>query len=159
MSSEDTKEDSIQYSEPWVLGFSFARPESFFSAGPTDFSPSRDVYRHPERQGEAQQPFTEIHDIYALGVVLLETGLWEPALTLEKNMFKHAHDSYAIQAQLKKHAMERLESRMGNKYKHVVLKCLLGKFEVSDDTKEDLKLQLAFRTQVVDVLETAANSV
>ena len=158
-SPENSRADSIRYSEPWILGFTFARPESFFSTGPTDFSPSRDIYRHPERQGDPQTPFVKGHDIYSLGVILLEIGLWEPAITLEKNMFNHAHDSYAVQAQLKKHAMKRLEPRMGSKYKNVVLKCLLGKFEVGDDTKEDLKLQLAFRTQVVDVLETAANSV
>jgi hypothetical protein len=40
----------------------------------------------------------------------------------------------------------------------VVLKCLQGNFEVSDDTKEDLKLQQAFRAQVVDVLQKAADN-
>jgi hypothetical protein len=103
--------------------------------------------------------FRKIHDIYALGVVLLEIGLWEPAIKLEKNLFAHASNSYAVQAQLIKHAQKRLESRVGRKYKDIVIKCLTGQFGVQDDTKEDLRLQQAFRTQVVDVLETAANYV
>lgn len=103
--------------------------------------------------------FKKIHDIYALGVVLLEIGLWEPAVKLEKNMFSRASNPHAVQAQLIKHAQRRLESRVGRKYKEVVLKCLTGDFGIEDDTKEDLKLQQAFRYQVVDVIEMAANYV
>ena len=136
-----------------------SRPEPFFSAGQDDFDPAKDIYGHPERQGLPSAIFRTTHDIYALGVVLLEIGLWEPAIKLEKNMFAYASNSHAVQAQLIKHAQKRLESRVGRKYKDIVIKCLTGQFGVQDDTKEDLKLQQAFRTQVVDVLETAANYV
>jgi hypothetical protein len=44
---------------------------------------------------------------------------------------------------------------MGEKYRQLVLKCLSGEFGIVDDTKEDLKLQQAFREQAVDVLERA----
>ena len=141
------------------MGFEFSRPESFFSAGPANFVPAENIYRHPERQGEPEKMFSKIHDMYALGVVLLEIGLWEPAIKLEKNMFAHARDGYAIQSQLIKHATKRLESRVGKKYRDAVIKCLTGKFDVRDDNKEDLKLQQAFRTQVVDVFENAAKFV
>jgi hypothetical protein len=157
--TDQSTKRSIKYTEPWVLGFMSSRPEPFFSAGQGDFDPAKDIYRHPERQGQPSAMFRKIHDIYALGVVLLEIGLWEPAIKLEKNMFAHASNSYAVQAQLIKHAQKRLESRVGRKYKDIVIKCLTGQFGVQDDTKEDLKLQQAFRTQVVDVLETAANYV
>lgn len=141
------------------MGFNFSRPESFFSAGPANFLQKENIYRHPERQGEPEKMFSKIHDIYALGVVLLEIGLWEPAITLEKNGFEYARDGYAIQSQLIKQAERRLESRVGRKYRDAVIKCLKGSFDVVDDNKEDLKLQQAFRTQVVDVFEMAANYV
>ena len=48
---------------------------------------------------------------------------------------------------------------MGSKYRDIVLQCLNTEFSVIDDTKEDLKLQQAFRSQVVDVLERAAEYV
>ncbi|RDL32383.1 uncharacterized protein BP5553_08839 [Venustampulla echinocandica] len=150
---------TIDYSQPWVLGFEYSRPESDFSLGITDVCLARDIYRHPVRQGQPGMMFNKIHDIYALGVVLLEIGLWEPAITLEKNQFKHARDPYVIQAQLQKQTARRLGSRMGERYKQVVLKCLSGDFGVVDDTKEDLKLQQGFRTQVVDVLERASANV
>lgn len=157
-SKSDTSHDFL-YDEPWVLGFEFSRPEIYFSAGEADFEPSRDIYRHPARQGRPEEMFKKIHDIYALGIVLLEIGLWEPAITLEKNMFKTASNSKAIQAQLVKHAQKRLQTRVGKKYKDIVVKCLTGDFGVTDDTRDDLNLQQAFRTQVVDVIEMAANYV
>lgn len=150
---------AIDYAQPWVLGFEYSRPEADFSLGITDVCLARDIYRHPVRQGQPGMMFNKIHDIYALGVVLLEIGLWEAAITLEKNQFKHARDPYVIQAQLQKQTARRLGARMGERYKQVVLKCLSGDFGVVDDTKEDLKLQQAFRTQVVDVLERAAANV
>ena len=64
----------VQYSEPWILGFESSRPEGELSYGPTELDPQRDVYRHPDRQGQVRVQFTKLHDIYALGVVLLEIG-------------------------------------------------------------------------------------
>ncbi|KAK2742777.1 hypothetical protein FQN55_007720 [Onygenales sp. PD_40] len=147
----------VNYSEPWVLGFEFSRPEPFFSSGQADFEPQRDIYRHPERQGRPESLFKKEHDIYALGVVLLEIGLWEPALKLERNRFAHAQDPRAVQAQLVKHARKRLEAHVGRRYAEAVVKCLTGDFGVDDDTKEDIMLQQAFRVQVVDVIEMAAS--
>jgi isopentenyldiphosphate isomerase len=53
----------------------------------------------------------------------------------------------------------RLDSRVWRKYKEVVLKCLTGELGIEDDTTEDLKLQQAFRYQVVDVIEMAGSYV
>lgn len=127
--------------------------------GKADFEPKRDIYRHPDRQGQPMETFKKIHDIYALGVVLLEIGLWEPAIKFQKDMFSTATNPRAVKEQLIKYAQRRLDSRVGLKYKNIVIKCLTGNFGVEDDTKEDLKLQQAFRHQVVDVIELAANSV
>lgn len=85
-----------------------------------------------------------------------DLGLWQPALALEKNHFSFAKDPQAIKARLVQQGSRRLESKMGRKYRDIVLQCLNGEFSVTEDTKEDLKLQQAFRSQVVDVLERAA---
>ncbi|KAL3444375.1 hypothetical protein BJX65DRAFT_319991 [Aspergillus insuetus] len=149
----------VNHSQPWVFGFEYSRPEPFFSAGPSDFEPSRDIYRHPDRQGQPTKMFQKLHDIYALGVVLLEIGIWEPALKFEKDMFARVRNPMAVQAQLVKHARKQLEAKVGRRYMEVVLRCLTGDFGVGgDDTKEDLRLQQAFRYQVIDVLEMAASS-
>lgn len=72
------------------IAFVFDLPSPLWS--PTSlqrilFEPNRDIYRHPERQGQPTTPFKKIHDIYSLGVVLLEIGLWEPAIKLQRNLF------------------------------------------------------------------------
>lgn len=48
---------------------------------------------------------------------------------------------------------------VGEHYKQAVLRCLTGEFDVENDNIEGLKLQQAFRTQVLDVLDRAAESV
>ncbi|KAK3326819.1 hypothetical protein B0H66DRAFT_169662 [Apodospora peruviana] len=150
------EDETLDLTEPWVLGFENSRPDPFFSAGHPDTCPERDVYRHPSRQQTPTQHFNKIHDIYALGVVLLEIGLWQEALSLEKGRFAKIRDPLTIKKQLVKQAEKRLASKMGEKYKEVVLRCLEGRFEVANDTKEELKLQQSFRCNVVDVLERAA---
>lgn len=117
------------------------------------------MYRHPERQMHPQKPFAKVHDMYALGVVLLEIGLWRPVLSLEKDSFKRVNDPRRIQEYLMKKAERSLPSQMGERYKDVVVRCLTGNFSIDDDNKEDLKLQQAFRVQVIEVLEKAAESV
>ncbi|KAL7957412.1 hypothetical protein V8C34DRAFT_285981 [Trichoderma compactum] len=145
----------VDLAEPWVLGFEFSRPETYFTAGLGDTCLARDIYRHPDRQQSPTQPFTKLHDIYALGVVLLEIGLWQSALTLDKSRFTRVKPS-SITKVLIRHAEKRLGAKMGERYQAIVLTCLRGDFQCYNDTKDDLKLQQAFRAQVVDVLEKIA---
>ncbi|KAI0382882.1 hypothetical protein F5Y04DRAFT_279131 [Hypomontagnella monticulosa] len=154
-SSTHIPDEHINFAEPWVLGYEFSRPETYFSQGQSDKCLARDIYRHPDRQGRPTQLFNKTHDIYALGVVLLEIGLWQRAASLEKSGFANVRDPQAIKKHLVRHAEKRLASKMGEKYKRVVLTCLQNGFDVRDDSKEDLKLQLAFRMQVINVLENA----
>lgn len=152
----------IDLSEPWVLGFEFSRPELYFSHGYGDSCLSHDIYRHPDRQRNPTRPFNKLHDIYALGVVLLELGLWQPALDLLGRTAatgSNAPDPHTVHSRLVRHAERRLASKMGNRYRDVVLRCLGGDLGVADDTKEDLRLQQAFRAQVVEVLQKAADTI
>ncbi|AEO71186.1 uncharacterized protein THITE_2123332 [Thermothielavioides terrestris NRRL 8126] len=86
-------------------------------------------------------------------------GLWQPALSLDKDGFAKAQSPQSIKKHLLRHAEKRLGAKMGTKYRDVVVKCLTGDFHVQNDNKEDLKLQQAFRSQVVNVLQRAAESI
>jgi len=48
---------------------------------------------------------------------------------------------------------------MGGKYRDLVVACLTDDFGVKDDTKEDIKLQQAFRAQVVEVLARSLENI
>ena len=126
------------------IAFVFDLPSPLWSPASLQrilFEPSRDIYRHPERQGQPTTPFKKIHDICSLGVVLLEIGLWEPAIKLQRILF-------APQSSMRRC----LESRAGKRYKEVVLKCLQGDFGVEDNTYER-------GYEMLDVIEQTANSV
>jgi len=101
----------------------------------------KNLYRHPRRQGlTPEEDYTMQHDIYSLGVCLLEIGLWEsfviyhneespptpsPALAIlddpEKDGIKKASLVKDILVSL---ARQRLPSRMGDKYTEIVITCL-----------------------------------
>jgi len=91
--------------------------------------------------------------------VLLEIGLWQPAIELEQNRFATVTDPRGIQEQLLKQAARRLKDKVGDKYAAIVTRCLSGDFVVVHDTKDDLKLQRLFREQVVAVLAKAAGCI
>lgn len=101
----------------------------------------KDLYRHPLRQGlKPEEAYTMQHDIYSLGVCLLEIGLWESFVTYndEGNQpspstllaFLDITDRYEVKkAFLVKDvlvdlAQQRLPSRMGEKYTVIVVTCL-----------------------------------
>lgn len=99
-----------------------------------------DLYRHPERQGSQPEKFYVMqHDIYSLGVVLLEIGLRISFVTLSntalalhqelKDFDMHSDkDEPGHAKSFKKRftdlATERLPAQMGQIYTDVVLSCL-----------------------------------
>ena len=64
------------FTEPYLIGFEYSRLETDESESTWDDDAGKNFYRHPERQGPPLVTFTKRHDIYALGLVLLEIGLW-----------------------------------------------------------------------------------
>ena len=95
-----------------------------------------------------------------LAIDRLISGIWRPAISLEKHRFARAKDAngrpHGITQHLVRHVQKHLENPMGQKYRDIVLKCLTGNFGVVDDNREDLKLQQAFRTQVLEPLQKIA---
>ena len=99
----------------------------------------KNIYRHPRRQGQTpQDDYIMQHDIYSLGVCLLELGLWESFVVYEG---KHAVPSPSallgfaengldsqqpslIKDHLLSMTRELLPRRMGTIYSKVVETCL-----------------------------------
>lgn len=62
----------------YLLGFGNFRAANGSTALIGDSAWEKNIYRHPERQGEyPQDTYRMQHDVYSLGVCLLEIGLWE----------------------------------------------------------------------------------
>ena len=129
------KEKSI----PYLVGFESLRPSEAHSSLVSDMAWERNVYRHPSRQGvRPQEYYTMQHDIYSLGVCLLEIGLWSSFVEyasevipsaalpirdlLEKSNKRQA--SNEIKDLLIEMATVNLPSKMGRTYTEVVVSSL-----------------------------------
>ncbi|MCJ1401951.1 hypothetical protein MMC11_005168 [Xylographa trunciseda] len=65
--------------KPFLLGFERFRLAAAGTNLISDALWEQNLYRHPERQGTlAEKLYVMQHDIYSLGVCLLELGLWTP---------------------------------------------------------------------------------
>ncbi|KAK5206104.1 hypothetical protein LTR41_008386 [Exophiala xenobiotica] len=79
-------------SRPFIVGWKEFRSqqEGTTMLAMTDWY--KNFYRHPELQVETRaKKYNLLHDVYSLGVVLLEIGLWEP-FVLDKTKL-HAEDA------------------------------------------------------------------
>jgi hypothetical protein len=106
--------------EPFLCGFETARHDKATSDQRGDAHWRYNIYRHPKRQGlYLEERYTMNHDIYSLGVVLLEIGLWRPLLSTGLAKLKDSSDEEIaagkVKAYLKKMAAERLPVIVGTK--------------------------------------------
>ncbi|KAJ5715233.1 uncharacterized protein N7483_012414 [Penicillium malachiteum] len=68
-------------SHAFLVGFDAFRAASSDTMMGGDMSWDRNVYRHPSSQGrDPTERYCMQHDIYSLGICLLEIGLWESFL-------------------------------------------------------------------------------
>ncbi len=169
-----------RYTEPWLCGFEYSRvitQESELAT--TDQEIRKNIYRHPARWNAPTQRFNPIHDIYALGTVLLEVGLWRPLVSLSKSGFARAGEiaqspnktaaaqaKEGVQLQFLQYAERRLPGTLGRSYCEVVELCLSGTYRGSAgrrgfdvDEHDEAALEKAFREKVVERLAKVASCI
>ncbi|KAL8738211.1 MAG: hypothetical protein Q9181_000982 [Wetmoreana brouardii] len=157
---EEKKEPTsiIQTYRPYLKGFEFSRPEKSNSSSRVDLDCHKNLYRHPSRQGAPTEYFTKEHDLYAVGVVMLEIGMWKTVSATYASALSDTRkgnpfpDAKKVQLQLMRLAKMELPRLMGTKYAQAVRKCI-GGFGIQEDDKEQTRLGLAFQQEVLDLLE------
>ena len=155
---------------PWVVGFEYSRVVSADSDLTEDDGIKRNLYRHPERWNNPSHRFAKIHDIYALGTILLEISLWRPILKLSETGFSRAieaDNSAAGQAKKESvksqllHNAEKIPYTLGRTFRDVVVACLKGSsmdgFGV--EASDDQGLQKTFYLKVVEPLDRLLTSI
>ncbi|RSL88383.1 hypothetical protein BHE90_000052 [Fusarium euwallaceae] len=71
---------------PLLFGFEYARAGDAATYFNEDYKQVNNLYRIPERWGKPTARFEKSHDVYSLGVVLLEIALWkDPALEVRSS--------------------------------------------------------------------------
>jgi hypothetical protein len=110
-------EDSLQ---AWITGFDYARPDDLRAE--TDKRPAdaeTDIYRH-RLVLEGTVRYRRAFDIYSLGLVLLEIGLWMPL----KNIYKAKYTYETFKLRLEQFHYPSLAFAAGKTYESVVRRCL-----------------------------------
>lgn len=136
-----TKEASSS-SAAFLVGFDSFRTAEGMTLRKGDLPWERCLYQHPSRMGSTPtEDFIMQHDIYSLGVCLLEIGLWEnfvyyderdsllpndgsPTSTTQSEFLGGDLDITLFKERLLSLARTELKIRMGSRYSDVVVTCL-----------------------------------
>ena len=128
--------DRGEYKSSFLVGFeSFraAKDDTFYTG---DGLPERELYRHPSRQGNnPERRYVMQHDIYSLGVCLLEIGMWKSftkveegrtliSIDLDLTAKDRKRQAFVIKKQLLITANEQLLQLTGRRFKDIVETCL-----------------------------------
>ena len=121
----------------FLVGFETFRADRGHSVRHGDAEWEKDLYRHPDRQGLSPEYSLMQHDIYSLGVCLLEVGMWnsfvvypEDGTSIPTPMWgskpgnETTIDIGSIKSDLVFVTQTILPQRMGTKYARVVETCL-----------------------------------
>jgi hypothetical protein len=157
----------LDFDAPLLHGFDFARPNAKPSIARYVENIDLDIYRHPDRQGEARDGHKKEHDLYSLGVVLLEIGLWRSARSTVEQRAKSlqkARKTVVIMDEagrvakdkMVKLLMDTLEESLahyvGSDYADAVRTCLTSSFGVTQDDERKSKLLDAMDKMVLQKL-------
>ncbi|KAJ6440645.1 het-s domain-containingprotein [Purpureocillium lavendulum] len=150
---DDTGAPPRALGSTYLVGFDSFRNVRYQTLRRGDAAWERNLYRHPSRQGIfAQEEYIMQHDVYSLGVCLLELGLWESFVSYENDDDgeRGSGDQVALPSKslglspgdfeftesagmqpssgIKDHLVDlaktRLPMQMGDKYTAVVIACL-----------------------------------
>lgn len=106
---------------------------------PTPEPLSASMYRHPDDKRQLDDHSAWAYDLYSLGLVLLEIGLWAPISRLWKMKYNNA----MFKQRIENVYINKLGPKCGNTYLQVVQLCLdAPNFLLSTDPMGDLRLRL-----------------
>ena len=87
------------------------------------------IYRHPHTSRGQRSAYKTAYDLYSLGIILIEIGLWMPISRLWKTTYSRSD----FKVRLQKVYVKKLAAKCGTTYMRVVENCLRAADESSSD--------------------------
>lgn len=155
--------DELNLSKPYLVGFDISRPNQpgEFSEKPIS-NPEDDLYRHPFYKGVNSQSFLPSFDMYSLGVILYEIGLWRCVSfqnprrsSTRPSLETHYSDPNYIEKAVMSGPIMELKRYMGTRYRDAVTACLDRKLDAIWASGEGDRLRLyqnEVQTKIVDLI-------
>ncbi|KAH7126557.1 hypothetical protein B0J13DRAFT_454378 [Dactylonectria estremocensis] len=153
-----TSPNTVDYSRPYLVGFDYSRENDASSTrrrcDQAESEAIRDLYQHPERQGAAPpKKHQRKHDLYALGLVLIEIGRWTQLGDIFRNIISKKGGPSLVPDAARKLTERVLSHNMGTAYRDATAASLLGDLGVKEDDEYGTRFIANFESQVVHRLE------
>ena len=137
-------DDSEAIGGPYLIGLRHSRPDGKIWISDTKLSDisyesgANDVFGHPEVHpsylpGSAHTRFVKAFDVYGLGIVLLEIGLWRSIAAFHARHLNENRTGFSNL--LRERYVPRLSQSMGTLYRDVVIACITSDIQ---EHKDDL---------------------
>ncbi|WXC58110.1 hypothetical protein SNK03_004008 [Fusarium graminearum] len=145
---------NFDFSKPLLFGFEYSRADDEATFLEEDYTLANNLYRHPDRWGRPTARFEKSHDVYALGVVLLEIALWKEASSILKSFLetKPLVASGVVKALIGK-CGKTLSHQVGRVFAQCIVKCL--EFPVATKGMSEYDAQRYFQRNVTEPMSRA----
>ncbi|KAG9502168.1 hypothetical protein J7337_004993 [Fusarium musae] len=150
--------DRFDFSKPLLFGFEYSRADDEATYLEEDYSLNNNLYRHPDRWVRPRTRFEKGHDVYSLGVVLLEIAQWEEATSMLKSFLetKPLVPSDVVKALIGK-CGKSLSHQVGRVFAQCIVTCL--DFPMRTKSMSEYEMQRHFQRNVTELLGRAVSKV
>ncbi len=131
--------DEPDLSKPYLMGFDISRPNQPGEVSEKPLSNVEDdLYRHQKYKGMSPDPFKPSFDIYSLGVILYEIGMWrniafQPASRSSNprrpSLPTHNSDPHLVERLVELGTIMAMKQYTGARYRDAVRSCLSNDFD------------------------------
>lgn len=150
--------DRFNIGNPLLFGFEYSRAGDMTSYLEEDHSLANNLYRSPDRWGRPAARFEKSHDVYSLGVVLLEIALWKDVTLIVKSSLK---DGRIVADEVAKALVGKCNKALSHQVGGIFTQCISTCLNFSEQTKSmnEYETQLYFQRRVVAPIGRALHRV